>query len=613
MKNKNLINEVTRIREMMGVKILSEGPMSKMGIEAFLKFLGKTVEKDEAAALKMALEDSLDTMLKKADRETAEKLEKIGVTSLEGLEKNINSQEVKSIESELVQKALQNLEDLGMGNLVRQYEKIGGELSDSYLNFLDMIKVVGERFKIDASSGQRLGDTGIAKAEKAIEQVEKMKSQIGDLNISKSEKDMLFQQADKEIAEIQKSIKLSRGIEDAAETTIESGIEDNIMPTEEEVEGMYRSLSTNELVSQKITNMTPNDLKMTGREWFTKLKNKDITKLTEEEMSWFLQLSEKGVWTPDELKLLSLDSPSIKETADFMKMWQEYDKKYANFRDQQNLPTFEKFLNSKGFKKPVGWNKFMGRSLKFVRDLGKHWSYCFTNLGEMGTKQWWKSFMNVCMHGAVLFGGAIPFIYNTSGRIVDKGVEALNDLTPFSSEEITKFVTEFFNYNDPKIDGISIYGSKDAAANAKLRDTPPVVTVLSSKLGTIKLTPGVSVDGVMHDTFKFEPSHAPIVAGNEKMTPHTMTTISSTPPITPATGTVEASESELKTFINTKFTHPPSAAEWAEWKFTIDSSDKSIITANNSSKGLTIVAQKQADGTYNEKKSDGSFKPFDIK
>jgi hypothetical protein len=251
-------------------------------------------------------------------------------------------------------------------------------------------------------------------------------------------------------------------------------------------------------------------------------------------------------------------------------------------------------LEGKGFKAPSTLNKLGGKTRNFFEGLSKNYVKVL-QVGEMGTKEWWKSFGVVCLHSAVLFTGAAGWMWKKSGQTVEKFTGYIDDLTPLSNEQITEKVGEFLKYDNPKIDDTPIFGGKDASANAGLRNATPKVTVLSSKEGTIQLDPGISVNGKVYTTFKFEPSDAAIGAGSESLTPHKMSTVSSTPP--PPNQTVEANKEEFKKWFDQKYPTYKNVIT----SYEIDGSDKTLIIAkgkNSQGVEMELKYKKQADGTY---------------
>jgi hypothetical protein len=610
MKNNILLTEVSRIREMMGIKLLTEAPLAKYGESALEKlFLGteKGIESAEKTSLSQAGERAIKSLSKDTESGISKKLESAGIRTLEDLakigEKGLERAEVATIKNAFVKQALKELEQSGGSGVIEKILSTGGRNSPTFKT------VRGEVAASMESFGTKIDSEYIGFANETLEDLVKLKKGIeSQVDISDAIKKELTDDLDNAIATISKNVEeaggtpfgksVEQGIEGEIQGEIEGEINDEIINDviengEKEAEETVKELSTSELIAEKISNMNASELKVSANEWFNKLKGKDFTKLSEEEAAWFIQLSEKGAFTQEQIRLITLDSPSIKDTANLLTQWAEYDKKYTNFREKQKFPTFEKYLESKGFKAPTTLTKLGGQTRNFFEGLSKNYVKVI-QLGEMGTKEWWKAFGVVCLHSAVLFTGAIGWMWKKSGQTVEKFTGYIDDLTPLSNEQITEKVGEFLKYDDPKINGTSIFGAKDASANAGLRTETPKVTVLSAKEGTIQLDPGISVDGKLYTTFKFEPSDAAIGAGSESLTPHKMSTVSSTPPNPNQNQTVEADESKFKTWFSTQsaiYKEDPS-------KFPVskDGTDKTIINVNTPS-GTVLKYKVNSDGT----------------
>lgn len=274
-------------------------------------------------------------------------------------------------------------------------------------------------------------------------------------------------------------------------------------------------------ISKQVSMMSKPEAIAKANEIYKLLSSKDPLNFSVEELSWLDSLGSRGdAFTSQQLKEIYNRTPSVREWIDLKSSYDLYKKQY---KGKINFDTFDDWLRKKGYKKPSWFDRKKAGILDSFENLTEPYA---TVSKFRYDKEWFKAWIPILAQVGTLGTGLLGAAWFATKRTAHKVTKYVNDLSPLSNDEIQEAVKQFFDYDNPEIDGTPIYGTTDAESNSGFRETPPVATVLSAKEGTIKLNPPVSVNGVKYDTFKFEISETPLT-GSENFFPHKMTSIKS--------------------------------------------------------------------------------------
>lgn len=601
MKSSKIINEeIQRLSELMKVKfkpILLEADVITKGIEALGKLFTGEAEKagvkvtDET--LTRAVEELEAKIGSKAD-EIFSKLDELTTKSLE---------EMSSQEVDFMMTVARKL-------FGQEFEQTAGAVQAA------ITKIMETNPTSRTSLMQLLGNSKLTIDE--CKEILKIVPELADAGITAENLKLLneYRLSGGKVGEIDELATVTVPPKSVDVSSTETIVDDIISGNaERDVEETIVELTNDEIIAKEIKKMSTSELKVKALEMFEKLNKKSQNDWTADEMSWFMQLSEKGAFTADQISELSLKSAKFMEIAKFLKDYAEYEAKYAKSPELKKYSTLESFLKSKGYKITSEFKKLGANVFNWVGNLLKHWKNLVNNLGDPASKIFWVSFLNVCLHSVVLFSGAIYWLYRKSGEIAEKGMDKLDSLERLSDEELNKYLTEFFEYSSPQISGFKIFSGQDAAYNAQFRTKIPSAKVLDGKERTIQLTPGVSVDGKIYTVFKFTPNKSFVVGGGENVAPHEMEFIGTpspapvtpeptpTPsPSTPTTGVVNPVPSDIISNIRGNMVGSdgnPRTYNDADWrKFTFkdyDSANNKVSWSHSSGATGTMV---KVDGKW---------------
>jgi hypothetical protein len=210
MKNRNLLNEVTRIKEMMGVKLITEKVLDYF-LEPVIKAAEKGLESAEVKSLKSAIESSLDDVLKAVDNPLSKKMESAGIRSIEDLakigEKGLEKKEIQQIEEYMANNILKKLESTGQGDLVDRVMAKGFAGIDEFKGFSDNVNDFVEMF-----ANERLSKEDVQMAKDSLIELVKMKNTIKSSNLPEDQIEKLVGDIDSAISKIDKNIKSLEGL-----------------------------------------------------------------------------------------------------------------------------------------------------------------------------------------------------------------------------------------------------------------------------------------------------------------------------------------------------------------------------------------------------------------
>ena len=140
MKNRNLINEVTRIQEMMGVNLITEKVLDYF-LKPIIKSVEKGIESAEVKSLKSAIESSLDDVLKAVDNPLTKKMETAGIRTIDDLakigEKGLTKAEVKKIEKYMADTIIKKLETTGQSDIINKIKLGAFESTPEFIKLKD--------------------------------------------------------------------------------------------------------------------------------------------------------------------------------------------------------------------------------------------------------------------------------------------------------------------------------------------------------------------------------------------------------------------------------------------------------------------------------------------
>lgn len=618
MKNRNLINEVTRIKEMMGVKLITENVLSKF-IDPILKSAEKKIESAEIKSLKKAVQSTIDDALSGNFGSTlSKKMESVGIRTIEDLskisEKNLTKSELKEIEEFMVMKISEKLASTGGSK----------QLDKTLLNTFESLPQVKQLEDEITSTAKAWGEgpllnDEIQSAQRAIENFKEMKITLSkNQNLSKEEINLLSSQIDDGIAKIEKNItesggKFEKAGETAATDAIEDEVVDNLDPNVEskidEVSITIDSDKLGDITSQPFTEEEVIKTVLPQLEEDIKLYQKAIWNSTTPQMreKWKLDVTKKTIEATKKAITLAegVIENNVKQLDAMEKIWANpaVDEGFKKRMIEQSLKDLGLKLSPKSWewwKKGLLKGTGFGSTTPSVKEYMKKFlyinfvwsaievSYSIAKTsnspgGQPNPLKDWDAFLAAYHPGDVLIKTFTPFFL---GRFIVAGINAgTNEYRIPSSSEVQEFLAKNgvntpsqYEYKNNETAGtLDVYKGSDILGQYKYNNDKNKV----EQFGQVKpeLTP----------------------SGNS----------SSNSNNTPAPVTTVATDTELIAFVNKTFPAEkdhPTTDQWGKYTFTVDPNDKSKITATNGS--ITLVCKKQADGSYFLQKPDGSFKPM---
>ena len=227
MKNRNLINEVTRIQEMMGVKLITEKVLDYF-IKPIIKAGEKGIETAEIKSLRSAIESSLDDVLKAVDNPLTKKMETAGIRTIDDLaklsEKGLTKAEVKKIEQYMADNIIKKLETTGQSNIIDRIKLDVFDSTPQFSKFKDKVTSTS-----DAWGNGKLIDDEIELAKAEVKNLQRMKLELSKSGLNENEMRLLNSEIDDAIVKIEKNITESGGsLEKAGETAATDAIEDEV-------------------------------------------------------------------------------------------------------------------------------------------------------------------------------------------------------------------------------------------------------------------------------------------------------------------------------------------------------------------------------------------------
>ena len=227
MKNRNLINEVTRIQEMIGVKLITEKVLDYF-IKPIIKAGEKGIETAEIKSLRSAIESSLDDVLKAVDNPLTKKMETAGIRTIDDLaklsEKGLTKAEVKKIEQYMADNIIKKLETTGQSNIIDRIKLDVFDSTPQFSKFKDKVTSTS-----DAWGNGKLIDDEIELAKAEVKNLQRMKLELSKSGLNENEMRLLNSEIDDAIVKIEKNITESGGsLEKAGETAATDAIEDEV-------------------------------------------------------------------------------------------------------------------------------------------------------------------------------------------------------------------------------------------------------------------------------------------------------------------------------------------------------------------------------------------------
>jgi len=212
---KNLINEVTRIKEMMGVNLLTENPLMKFIEKSLLgstEALVKSGEKTFSKEIEQAYDKALADVIADAASPYAKKLESAGVKTIEDLAnlegKGFTKEEVQAFTQDLLKRAAKVVDQFAPEAAQDLIDKTFKE-SSSYVNTMKRVDRAMSSF-MDGVPSEKV--EGVKKHISALE-ASKL-SIINSKALSQTEKEIAARRIDEAIASLES--KLAQGVENAA-------------------------------------------------------------------------------------------------------------------------------------------------------------------------------------------------------------------------------------------------------------------------------------------------------------------------------------------------------------------------------------------------------------
>ena len=461
---KNLINEITRIQEMMGVQVLSEGKMLKP-LEKFL--LGATEklvssgEKTISKEMEQAYDKALSDVILDATSPFGRKLETAGVKTLEDLAnlegKGFTKEEVQAFTKELTQKTVQKVEQF--------FPKVGVEAVDGYIKGQAWFKRGMNRIdKAMSSFAEGVPEDQVESVKDAITGWKAMKVKIENTQLSESEMKSALAKIDAGIAHCEE--KLSKTVGDVAGTTGEKAAEQGVSEVVDEVSVTIDEGKLGDITSQPFTEEEVIKTVLPQLEEDIKLYQKGIWNSTTPQMreKWKLDVTKKTIQATKEALTLAdgVIENNAKQLEAMEKIWAnpKIDEGFKKKMIEQSLKDLGLKLNPKSWewwKKGLLKGTGFGSTTPSVKEYMK--KFLYINIvwsaievgfsiaktsnspgGQPNLIKDWDAFLAAYHPGDVLVKTFVPFFL---GRVIVFGINALtNEYRIPSSTEVQEFLAK---------------------------------------------------------------------------------------------------------------------------------------------------------------------------
>ena len=532
--------EINRIREVMGLKLLKESIVPTGVIKSLLSDFATVVGKNL---------DDITQMTNIGTRRTS-------VAGLYNNLKNSTDQSVKNFVDSVDEVAsfykrdvVALLDDISTGKVADEiqdeiFTKLASKTTGVDAKLVDLLPDdVASYYKQASNSYTRFENNldGLINAyekdpdalQRAIDKNVEIRNAIVDLPDGPF-KQKLLSDWDNQLKFFDDNVvnKVRGGADEAAALSddtpiIELKIED--APTPEEIN--TQALTAEEIVNSdlKVANIIDESGNIKSRaagiqkanETFERLKNTPDSKWSQEDIALIEQLNKLGLLTAEQNQVLKSQLVTVNELIELYKNYETYK---SSFKGRQTPATFVKWLNDNGYKYPSWLKRTGAKTLMYFEKLGETYKQLL-KVDEIATPKWWKAATTVMLQAAVVLGGAFTAFWRFTRKGSEKFAGYLDSLVDLSPEQRQQAIDEFFQYDTPEINGFNIYSSDDNGIfNSQYRNSPPRIDkVVNPKEGTLTLRTYVMVNGDYCRAFKLSVSEFPL-AGGENFKPHKLET-----------------------------------------------------------------------------------------
>lgn len=613
MKNNMLLTEVSRIREMMGIKLLTEAPLAKYGESALEKlFLGteKGIESAEKTSLTQAGERAIESLSKDTESGISKKLESAGIRTLEDLakigEKGLERAEVATIKNAFVKQAIKELEQSGGSGAIEKILSTGGRNSPTFKT------VRGEVAASMESFGTKIDSEYIGFANETLEDLVKLKKGIeSQVDISDAIKKELTDDLDNAIATISKNVEeaggtpfgksVEQGFEGEIEGAVDSKISDELNPeVKTSIDDALNGVDDIEINIDSLLeaqNPTPEEVSKTfldaikpdlekSKFWSTLRTPEQQEEFSKQVQAMFTNWCKENKVVADKFLLnndknvealvkvwnnpATAPSTKIKMIEDATKSlnlkwgprdlqyWKNYIQPWKVASSGEILNPFTKEGFNEYFKKYMIVNlALVGAGI--VKDVVTGTNVGYDNLpGD----NWLEKRVNLFQPGEAILKTFLPFIYSYP---VLWGMDAAtNEFRAPSEKEVIEFLKTTLDVSDKTKYEILV-------------DVDNKITVVKDK-NTSETKGSYSYDNVNKK-----------IVVNNGLKPGDLAT-------PPPNQTIEASKTDFKTWYDASLYKSTPLIE-----YNVDGSDKTLIVAkgkNSQGVEMTIKFKKQNDGSY---------------
>lgn len=607
MENKKLISEITRIQEMMGVQVITEGKLLTK-LEKYLlpsiEKLIKTGEKTADKEMEQAFVKSLDNTIADASNPYSKKLEQNGIKTLEDLAnletKGFTKEEVEGITKIFLKKAAAEIEQNFPGLIQKTVDDavIG---SRGYKSVINTAKKTNQKW-VDGVIPNEEKEM----AQKLLDKLKKSRETYSNMSeLSPELRESTIKELDDAINSLEQ--KLNGTFKKEVEGAVEDAATGELtQEATEEVQSALDDVADVVIDEEKLGNLTTQP--------FTE---EEVVKTVLPELEADMKLYQKGIWdsASEEMRAkwkLDVTKKTMQATKDAVKLSEEVIK-----NNEKQLEAMEKIWANpsvdEAFKKKMIEESANSLGLKLTPKSWEWWKKgLLEGTGFGGTtpsvKAYMKKFLYINIVWSVIeVGYSISKASNAPGGSPNPVKDWDAFLAAYHPGEVLiKTFTPFF------LGRAIVFGVNAATNEYRIPSSSEVQEYLAGNgvttpsqyeyknnenAGTLNVYKGSEILGQFkynNDKNKVEP----FGQLKPELTPsggsNTNTGGGSTTP-----SNVVATADELKTYINQNFNPHPSATEWQAWSFTIDPSDKSIIKGTKGS--TTITYQKQSDGSYKQK------------
>lgn len=602
MENRKLINEITRIQQMMGVQVITEGKMLSK-LEKYLlpsvEKLVKTGERTTDREIVQSFVKSLDNTIEDAANPYSKKMEEKGIKTLEDLanlaSKGFTKREVDDITRIFLKNAAEAIEKDFPGLIEKRIDDAVVN-SKSYITALNRVKKVNSKW-----SDGVIPETERELAEKSLELLKKSKKAFSEMDISDSLKTTTIKDIDDAISNLEKKLDGT---------------------FKKEVEGAIEDATVGEL-SQEATEEVENVLDEVGDVVIDESKLGDITTqpFTEEEvvktvlpeLEADMKLYQKGIWdsASEEMRAkwkLDVTKKTMQATKDAITLTDNVLK-----NSEKQLEAMEKIWANpnvdEAFKKKMIEESANSLGLKLSPKSWEWWKKgLLEGTGFGGTTPSVKAYMRKFLYVNIIF--SVIEVSSDYVKAANAPGGSPNPLTDFDGflaaykpgEVLIKTFTPFF-MGRIIIAGVNM-GKKDyrIPSSKEVQEflagngvsTPSQYEYKNNETaGTLDVYKGTDILG----QYKFNTETNKVEQFGQVSAELTPSGGSNNNNQT-QTQTIEATSGDFKTWYdNSHPTQHPTAQEWNDYTLTVNSGDKSIINVKKGS-AINFNYKKQQDGTY---------------